>query len=181
MSVPAMSVHRAMADPFAWDESLLRRYAIGGRRYTSYPTPSAFQEDFGEVDYQAALARSNAGARPLSVYVHIPFCRTICHYCASNKVAARANRLAEPYLSRLDREMVLIRQRLDTAREVQQLHWGGGTPTFLSLDQMSDLIDRLDARFGLSGARDRDYAIDIDPREADVLPCATCRRWASTA
>ncbi|MCG6657653.1 oxygen-independent coproporphyrinogen III oxidase [Halomonas campisalis] len=158
-----------MADPFAWDESLLRRYATRGSRYTSYPTTLAFREDFGEVDYQAALARSNASGRPLSVYVHIPFCRNICFYCASNKVPARATRLAEPYLSRLDREMVLIRQRLDTSREVQQLHWGGGTPTFLSLDQMSDLIDRLDARFGLSDSRDRDYAIEIDPREADVL------------
>ncbi|WP_245904520.1 oxygen-independent coproporphyrinogen III oxidase [Billgrantia lactosivorans] len=169
MSVPAMSVHRAMADPFAWDEALLRRYDSHGPRYASYPTARSLRDDFGTPAYQDALARSNADGRPLSLYVHIPFCRKSCHYCACHKIATKATRVAEPYLSRLDREMVLIKRHLDTRREVAQLHWGGGTPTFLSLDQMSDLIDRLDARFGLSSARDRDYAIEIDPREADVF------------
>ncbi|MCC5883737.1 MAG: oxygen-independent coproporphyrinogen III oxidase [Halomonas sp.] len=158
-----------MADPFAWDEALLRRYDTSGPRYTSYPTANSFNEAFGEPDYQAALARSNADGRPLSLYVHIPFCRKACHYCACHKITTKASKVAEPYISRLDREMVLVKPHLDTRREVAQLHWGGGTPTFLSLDQMSDLIDRLDARFGLSSARDRDYAIEIDPREADVF------------
>jgi oxygen-independent coproporphyrinogen III oxidase len=169
MSAPAMSVHRLMADPFAWDEALLRRYDTSGPSYTSYPTTASFRSDFGEQDYQAALARSNADGRPLSLYVHIPFCRKLCSYCACNTIATKATRLVEPYISRLDREMVLIQRHLDTRREVKQLHWSGGTPTFLSLDQMSDLIDRLDARFGLSNSRHRDYAIEIDPREADVF------------
>lgn len=169
MSVPAMPVHRTMADPFAWDEALLRRYDTHEPRYTSYPTVASFSDDFGTLAYQDALARSNAVGRPLSLYVHIPFCRKGCHYCACHKIATRANRVVEPYLSRLDREMVLIRPHLDTRREVAQLHWGGGTPTFLGLDQMSDLFDRLDARFGLTNARERDYAIEIDPREADVF------------
>ncbi|MFW3613669.1 oxygen-independent coproporphyrinogen III oxidase [Billgrantia antri] len=169
MSVPARCVHQAMADPFAWDEALLQRYDTHGPRYSSYPTLYSFSEAFGERDYLAALGRSNTDARPLSLYVHIPFCRKACHYCACHKIATRNAKLAEPYLSRLDREMVLIKPHLDTHREVAQLHWGGGTPSFLSLDQMSDLIDRLDARFGLSNARDRDYAIEIDPREADVF------------
>ncbi len=169
MSVPAPSMPRTMADPFIWDAALLRRYDTHGPRYTSYPTANAFSKDFAAEDYQAALARSNADGRPLSLYVHIPFCRKACHYCACHKVATKATKVAEPYLSRLDREMVLIKPHLDTRREVAQLHWGGGTPTFLSLDQMSDLIDRLDARFGLSSARNRDYAIEIDPREADVF------------
>ncbi|WP_231489544.1 oxygen-independent coproporphyrinogen III oxidase [Billgrantia saliphila] len=169
MSLPAMPLHRATADPFVWDEALLRRYDTSGPRYTSYPTVFSFREDFSETDYRAALARSNADGRPLSLYVHIPFCRKACFYCACNKIAPKASRVAEPYISRLDREMVLIKPHLDTRREVAQLHWGGGTPSFLSLDQMSDLIDRLDARFGLSSARDRDYAIEIDPREADVF------------
>ncbi|MGR2739836.1 oxygen-independent coproporphyrinogen III oxidase [Billgrantia sp. Q4P2] len=169
MSVPAMSVHRAMADPFAWDEALLRRYDTHGPRYTSYPTANSFSDDFGVEAYQAALARSNADGRPLSIYVHIPFCRKACHYCACNKIATKNAKVVEPYISRLDREMVLVKPYLDTRREVAQLHWGGGTPSFLNLDQMSDLIDRLDARFGLSSARDRDYAIEIDPREADVF------------
>ncbi|GAA0572788.1 oxygen-independent coproporphyrinogen III oxidase [Halomonas salifodinae] len=151
-----------------WDAALIRRYDISGPRYTSYPTALSFAE-FGPGEYTAALERSNASRRPLSLYVHIPFCRRICFYCACNKIATKDVRLAEPYLARLDREMVLTSRHLDTSRPVDQLHWGGGTPTFLTLDQMSELIDRLDARFGLSGDRDRDYAIEIDPREADVL------------
>ncbi|AMC99755.1 oxygen-independent coproporphyrinogen III oxidase [Halomonas chromatireducens] len=169
MSVPAMSLHGMMADPFAWDEELLSRYDIHGQHYASYPEPASFQEDIGEVDYQKALAKSNDSGRPLSLYIHLPFCRKACYYCSRNRVVTKATRLTEPYLSRLDREMVLVRSHLDTRREVSQLHWGGGTPTFFSLNQMSDLIDRLDARFGLSSARGRDYAIDIDPREADVF------------
>lgn len=169
MSIPAMSEHQAMADPIGLSEALLRRYDTCGPRYTSYPTLPSFNDEFGEAQYQAALARSNAGGRPLSVYVHLPFCRKACHYCACHKVTTTSSRVVEPYLSRLDREMVLVKPHLDTRREVAQLHWGGGTPSFLSLDQMSDLIDRLDARFGLSSARDRDYAIEIDPREADVF------------
>ncbi|WP_238984459.1 oxygen-independent coproporphyrinogen III oxidase [Billgrantia kenyensis] len=169
MSVLALSVHRSMADPFAWDATLLRRYDTHGPRYSSYPTVPSFSEDFGEMEYQAALARSNADGRPLSLYVHLPFCRKSCHYCACTKVTTKSSKVVEPYVSRLDREMVLVSRQLDTRREVAQLHWGGGTPTFLSLDQMSDLIDRMHARFGLSSARDRDYAIEIDPREADVF------------
>ena len=153
----------------AWNETLLRRYDKSGPRYTSYPTALAFHEQFSADDFTQALARSNESHRPLSLYVHVPFCRKICFYCACNKIATKNTALAEPYLSRLDREMVLTARHLDTSRPVQQLHWGGGTPTFLTLAQMGDLIDRLDARFGLSSSADRDYAIEIDPREADVF------------
>lgn len=153
----------------AWDEALIRRYDTSGPRYTSYPTALAFHDQFTADDFTQALERSNQHQRPLSLYVHVPFCRKICFYCACNKIATKNTGLAEPYLSRLDREMVLTARHLDTQRPVQQLHWGGGTPTFLSLAQMSDLVDRLDARFGLSMAPERDYAIEIDPREADVF------------
>ncbi|MBZ9567327.1 oxygen-independent coproporphyrinogen III oxidase [Modicisalibacter tunisiensis] len=155
--------------PDTREAELIRRYAHTGPRYTSYPTALDFSPSFGAEDYTAALKRSNAARRPLSLYVHIPFCRKICFYCACNKIATKDTSLSVGYLSRLDREMVLTSRHLDTGREVRQLHWGGGTPTFLTLDQMSDLIDRLHARFGLSSASDRDYAIEIDPREANVL------------
>lgn len=158
----------ASASP-AWDEALIRRYDVSGPRYTSYPTALSFHEGIGAEEMTAALSRSNASGRPLSLYVHVPFCRKICFYCACNKIATKDTRLAEPYLSRLDREMVLAARHLDTSRPVTQLHWGGGTPTFLTLDQMSDLIDRLDCRFGLSNDPKRDYAIEIDPREANML------------
>ncbi|WP_447928047.1 oxygen-independent coproporphyrinogen III oxidase [Vreelandella sp. EE27] len=162
--------HAAPSSPApAWDEALVRRYDKSGPRYTSYPTALAFHEAFGPEDLTDALARSNESQRALSLYVHIPFCEKICFYCACNKIATKNRQLAEPYLSRLDREMVLAARHVDTARPVQQLHWGGGTPTFLTLSQMGDLIDRMDARFGLSSDPARDYAIEIDPREADVL------------
>ncbi|MFG6665980.1 oxygen-independent coproporphyrinogen III oxidase [Halomonas sp. HNIBRBA4712] len=155
--------------PLHRDDTLLRRYDTSGPRYTSYPTALAFHDGFTPEDFTQALERSNTGRRGLSLYVHIPFCEKICFYCACNKIATKNRQLAEPYLSRLDREMVLAARHLDGARQVEQLHWGGGTPTFLTLSQMSDLIDRLDARFGLSHDPNRDYAIEIDPREADVL------------
>ncbi|SFH91644.1 oxygen-independent coproporphyrinogen III oxidase [Modicisalibacter xianhensis] len=155
--------------PSEWDGSLIARYSHSGPRYTSYPTAPDFSAAFGPAQYLDALTRSNGQARPLSLYVHVPFCRKICFYCGCNKIATKDTRLAAPYLARLDAEMRLVTQHLDTARPVEQLHWGGGTPTFLTLRQMSELIDQLHARFGLSDTPGRDYAIEIDPREADVL------------
>lgn len=155
--------------PAARDAALLRRYTSASPRYTSYPTARAFSGQFGAADFTRALERSNAGGHGLSLYVHLPFCRKSCFHCACNRFPTHDTTLPEAYLSRLDREMVLTARHLDTTRPVEQLHWGGGTPTFLNLGQMSDLFDRLDARFGLSSAPERDYAIEIDPREADVL------------
>lgn len=150
------------------DAGLLHRYG-GGPRYTSYPTADSFTPGFSAEALTAALARSNASGQSVALYVHLPFCRHRCHHCACTPVSAESPRRAEPYLSRLDREMVLTARHLEGTREISQLHWGGGTPTFLALDQMSDLIDRLDARFGLSGSRQRDYSIKVDPRDADVF------------
>ncbi|MFG6159282.1 oxygen-independent coproporphyrinogen III oxidase [Halomonas sp. 1390] len=137
--------------------------------YAFYPTPQAMGEHIGAEEYRRALEHSNAAARPLSLYVHLPFCQQACFHCTRRPVTTSDTRLAEAYLSRLDREMVLTGRHLDAGREIRALQWGGGTPTFLTLDQMGDLIDRLDARFRLAGDRDREYLIEIDPREADVF------------
>lgn len=152
-----------------WNEALVGRYDRSGPRDTSYPSALSFRDSIGSEELSAALVRSSGAARPLSLYVHIPFCRKVCFYCVRNKVATKDARLAESYLTRLDREMVLAARHLDTSRPLSQLYWGGGTPTYLSLDQMSDLIDRLHGRFGLSDDPQRDYAIEIDPREANML------------
>ncbi|MWJ28751.1 oxygen-independent coproporphyrinogen III oxidase [Halomonas sp. ZH2S] len=152
----------------AWNQAMLQRNDKEEPRYASYPTPRSFHDNFSAEEFTAALERSNSGNKPLGVYVHVPFCRKVCFYCACDKIVTQNTQLAEPYLSRLDREMVLSSRHLDSSRQIQQLHWGG-TPAFLTLDQMSDLIDRLDARFGLSYAPTRDYSIDIDPHQADVL------------
>ncbi|OAZ98960.1 oxygen-independent coproporphyrinogen III oxidase [Halomonas sp. G11] len=172
MPAPIHSDQSAPGNPLAaavWDADRLHRYARSGPRYTSYPTALSFDPSFTVDDFSAALQRSNQTQRPLSLYVHIPFCRNVCFYCACNKIATKNTALAASYLARLDKEMALTAQNLDTRRPVEQLHWGGGTPTFLTLDQMSELVDKLDAHFGLSDDPERDYAIEIDPREADVL------------
>jgi oxygen-independent coproporphyrinogen-3 oxidase len=132
-------------------------------------TTPPLQESFSAEDFTAALERSNRVGRPLSLVVHLPFCRQACDSWACHRIPSPDTGIVEPYLSRLDREMVLTSRHLDTSREVQQLLWGGGSPTFLTLAQMGDLIDRLNARFGLSDARERDYAIEIDPGETDLL------------
>ncbi|WP_280546104.1 oxygen-independent coproporphyrinogen III oxidase [Halomonas sp. 11-S5] len=169
MSARAVVGDRPSGSTLIRDAGVLRRHGAGGPRYTSYPSADSFTTDFSGDDLTAALARSNASGQDLSLYVHVPFCRHSCHHCACTRVTEQSTRRAEPYLSRLDREMVLTARHLEGSREVSQLHWGGGTPTFLTLDQMSDLIDRLDARFGLSGSRHRDYSIKVDPRDADVF------------
>lgn len=147
----------------------LCRHDIEGPDYLTYPRTASFGDDVTAEDFAAALERSNVEGRRLSLNVQLPFCRQACCFCACHRIVAQDTRQAEPYLSRLDREMVLVTRHLKAGREVRQLHWGGGTPSFLSLNQMSDLFDRLDARFGLSGMPTRDYSIELDPREADVF------------
>jgi oxygen-independent coproporphyrinogen III oxidase len=131
-------------------------------------TPALYPS-FGAEAYAAALARSNADGGALAAYVHLPFCRQRCRHCACPGVIVGEAPPTEAYLSRLDREMVLVARHLAPGRGIRQLHWGGGTPALLTLNQMGDLIDRLDARFGLSTDRDRDFLIEVDPREADPL------------
>ncbi|MDN3557336.1 coproporphyrinogen-III oxidase family protein [Halomonas maura] len=134
-----------------------------------YPGAEACSPAFTAADYRRALEHSNLRGRPLSLALRLPFCQHGCFHCARQPVVTSDRRRADAYLSRLDREMVLLGRHLDAGREVQALHWGGGSPTFLTLNQMSDLIDRLDARFRLARGRDRDFGIEIDPRDADVF------------
>jgi oxygen-independent coproporphyrinogen-3 oxidase len=145
---------------------LIRRYDRSGPRYTSYPPATAFHEDFGEDDYRAAAARSNQRRppRPLSLYFHIPFCATVCYYCACNKIITRNRGRAEPYVSALLEELALQASLFDGDRKVEQLHWGGGTPTFLSMEQMRQLMDATRRHFRLRDDDQGEYSIEIDPR-----------------
>jgi oxygen-independent coproporphyrinogen-3 oxidase len=148
------------------DPALIAKYDQSGPRYTSYPTAVEFHDGFGAADYRAACERGNAAGRPLSLYFHIPFCDTICFYCACNKIATKDRSLAQPYLERVYRELALQSALFDRSRRVEQLHWGGGTPTFISHDQMRELMDRTRERFDLAGDDTGEYSIEIDPREA---------------
>ena len=159
-----------------FDLDLIRRYDQSGPRYTSYPTAVEFHDGFGPAAYRAACARSNQAGRPLSLYFHIPFCDTVCFYCACNKVATKDRSLAQPYLDRLYRELEMQSALFDRGRRVEQLHWGGGTPTFISQDQMRELMDQTRRWFDLADDEVGEYSIEIDPREADAQSVALLRR-----
>ncbi len=145
-------------------EDLLRRFDVPGPRYTSYPTADRFVEAFTEHDYVQALGQRRAGsmALPLSLYVHIPFCESVCYYCACNKVITRHHERAAPYLRYLAREVELQVQHLGAGQGVSQLHLGGGTPTFLSDAELEDLMSMLRRHFTL--APGGEYSVEIDPR-----------------
>ncbi len=165
-----------MEQGVSFDLDLIRRYDQSGPRYTSYPTAVEFDESFDASAYRAACERSNHSGRPLSLYFHIPFCDTVCFYCACNKIATKDRSLAPPYLARVHRELALQSELFDSSRVVEQLHWGGGTPTFLSHDQMTELMDVTRRHFTLAGDDVGEYSIEIDPREADAAGVALLRR-----
>ncbi len=150
-----------------FDPELLRRYDKSGPRYTSYPTAAQFHSGFTEADYRAQAQGTNATkpARPLSLYFHIPFCDTVCFYCACNKIITKNRRRATTYLERLHREIALQAELFDRSRVVQQLHWGGGTPTFIAHDEMRELINVTRKHFRLRDDDKGEYGIEVDPRE----------------
>ncbi|MDX1405079.1 MAG: coproporphyrinogen III oxidase, partial [Woeseiaceae bacterium] len=115
-----------------FDRELVERYGGRGPRYTSYPTALQFDNDFTASDYQRVARESNRLGRPLSIYVHIPFCRTLCYYCACNKIITRNAQRVRSYLVNLEREIDMQSALFDDSRLVQQLHLGGGTPNYLN-------------------------------------------------
>lgn len=156
-----------MLDDIRWDPELIRRYDKAGPRYTSYPTAVQLHTGVGAFDLLHALRDSRKALRPLSLYVHVPFCANICYYCACNKVITKDRGRAQSYLQRLEQEIQLIACHLDPAQQVEQLHLGGGTPTFLSHDELRHLMAQLRKHFNLLDDDSGDYGIEIDPREAD--------------
>ncbi|MBI3571244.1 MAG: oxygen-independent coproporphyrinogen III oxidase [Gammaproteobacteria bacterium] len=156
-----------MNHQIVFDAELLRRYDKSGPRYTSYPTAVQFHAGFTETDYRAQANRTNVvtPARPLSLYFHLPFCDTVCFYCACNKVVTKDRKRASPYLGRLHREMALQAELFDRSRTVEQLHWGGGTPTFISHEEMRELMEVTREHFRLRDDDKGEYGIEVDPRE----------------
>ena len=149
---------------------LLRKFDVPGPRYTSYPTADRFVEAFAADDYARALTQRRNGAAalalPLSLYVHVPFCESLCYYCACNKIITRHHERAKPYLEYLEREVALHTALLGTQQKVTQLHLGGGSPTFLSDDELRGLMDMLRKHFQLVPGGE--YAIEVDPRTVDA-------------
>jgi oxygen-independent coproporphyrinogen-3 oxidase len=149
---------------------LLRRYDVAGPRYTSYPTADRFVEAFTADDYTQALQQRRSGAAalvlPLSLYVHIPFCESLCYYCACNKIITKHHDRAAEYLRYLGREVDLHTAQLGLGQSVSQLHLGGGSPTFLSDAELRELMAMLRRSFNLTPGGE--YSIEVDPRTIDV-------------
>ncbi len=145
-------------------ETLLERYDIPGPRYTSYPTADRFVEAFGADDLGRALAdrRDTRSATPLSLYIHIPFCESVCYYCACNKVITKHHSKGAQYLHYLSREVDMVTQHLGAGQKVSQLHLGGGSPTFLSDAELADLMSMLQRHFELIPGGE--FSIEVDPR-----------------
>ncbi|MCW8883160.1 MAG: coproporphyrinogen III oxidase, partial [Sedimenticola sp.] len=129
-----------MDQSLVFDLDLINKYDYSGPRYTSYPTAPQFHEAFGETEYRQAAEATNESGGPLSLYFHIPFCDTICFYCACNKIATKDRSMAADYLDRVHKEIAMQGALFDKHRVVEQLHWGGGTPTFISHKEMQDLM-----------------------------------------
>ncbi len=152
--------------------ALARKYASRGPRYTSYPTAPHFSDSFPRQRYLDWQTSTDAGTRPLSLYIHVPFCNDICYYCACNKVVTRRRGVASDYLDRLEREIAMQSALVGERRVVTQMHWGGGTPTYLDSGEMTRLMHALSRHFTLQSSEEREYAIEIDPRTVDVSTIA---------
>jgi oxygen-independent coproporphyrinogen-3 oxidase len=162
-----------MDQSLIFDSQLIKRYDTSGPRYTSYPTAVQFHKGFGEAEYRHAAqitneqSRASDHARPLSLYFHLPFCDTVCFYCGCNKIVTKNRQRAVLYLEHLYKEIAMQGALFDRNRPVDQLHWGGGTPTFISHEQMRDLMRMTRKHFQLRDDDSGEYSIEIDPREAD--------------
>jgi oxygen-independent coproporphyrinogen III oxidase len=155
--------------------TLLARLDKPGPRYTSYPTADRFADSFGPAQLQAALAerRQAVHAGPLSLYVHVPFCESVCYYCGCNKIVTRHHERAAPYLDALERELDLWHQALEERPYLAQLHLGGGTPTFLSDAELARLMQGVRERFSV--LPDAELSIEIDPRTVNRARLAHLR------
>jgi oxygen-independent coproporphyrinogen-3 oxidase len=145
----------------------LNKYDVSGPRYTSYPTADRFVEAFTEDAYKLALAQRRVvgAALPLSIYVHIPFCESLCFFCACNKIVTKHHERSVEYLRYLSREIDLHIEHLGTGQTISQLHLGGGSPTFFSDDELSELMTMLKRNFVFAAGGE--YSIEVDPRTVD--------------
>jgi oxygen-independent coproporphyrinogen-3 oxidase len=171
---PVPAVHRAVE----FDAGLIKRLSKQGPRYTSYPTADRFSESFGYRDYLHAVAslRTRGGVKPLSLYLHIPFCDTVCYYCACNKIVTKNRARATTYLAYLKREIEMQGQLFAGINDVEQLHLGGGTPTYLSDEQMGELMAHLRRWFRFAQDAVGEYSIEVDPRSVSAARVHSLRR-----
>ena len=157
----------AFDESVCFDLDLIRRYDGRGPRYTSYPTALQFSESLTLQGYLDNARASNASGVPLSLYVHIPFCHTLCYYCGCNKIVTRNQDRVSSYIDNLYREIDMQAELFDRSRVVEQLHFGGGTPTYLNETQLRDLLEKIRSSFTLDDSDSRQFSIEVDPRTVD--------------
>ncbi len=158
-----------MDNKIIFSEELIRRYDTFGPRYTSYPTAVQFKNDIDSSDYKEWVKYSNDDPIPrsLSLYLHIPFCNTICYYCGCSKVITKDKSKARHYIELLKKEIQLQGELFAKDREVLQIHWGGGTPTFLSDDEIHEIIECIRENFNVPDNDKIEFGIEVDPRTVD--------------
>lgn len=151
-----------------FDLDLIKKYNLSGPRYTSYPTAVVFNDQYRESQHKQNLLAyfDDSMDKPLSLYFHIPFCDTLCFFCACNKIATKKREKADVYLDYLEQEIKMQAALIPKSRVVEQMHFGGGTPTFLTHPQLNRLMAMIQQHFTLLSDDSRDYSIEIDPREA---------------
>ncbi|MCW8158167.1 oxygen-independent coproporphyrinogen III oxidase [Stutzerimonas stutzeri] len=150
----------------SFNRALVEKYDRPGPRYTSYPTAPQFHQAFAQDDYRTAAARSNQTQppKPLSVYIHIPFCKSLCYYCACNKIITHKTDRAVEYLEYLKREIAMQGELFDRSRKLTQLHLGGGTPTYFTSEQLADLMASLHQAFNMDDSDNHEFSLEVDPR-----------------
>lgn len=151
-----------------FDTDLIVRYGGRGPRYTSYPTAVQFSDSVTPAIYREKADESNTSGVPLSLYVHIPFCHSLCYYCGCNKIVTRNQERVDRYIEMLYREIDMQSALFGRDRKIEQLHFGGGTPTYLDNGQLSELLNRLREAFNFDESDDREFSIEVDPRTVDA-------------
>ncbi|MGE0882343.1 MAG: oxygen-independent coproporphyrinogen III oxidase [Blastocatellales bacterium] len=154
---------------------ILEKYNQPGPRYTSYPTAPEWSDEFGEAEWLMAIEETAGSRAPLSLYAHLPFCQSLCLFCGCNVIISKKyEEVSSPYLARLKREIARMSERLNPERQVEQLHWGGGTPTYLSAEQIEELFHQFSSCFAF--APNAELGIEIEPRTINEKQCQTLRR-----
>lgn len=151
-----------------WDSEIIQKYNVSGPRYTSYPTAPQFKETFTSQQMKSAIQRSNLANRPLSLYFHIPFCSNVCYFCGCNKIVTANRSRSETYLQSVYQELDAISSQINSQRPVEQLHWGGGTPTFISHSQMKDLMLKIQRAFNLLDDDSGEYSVEVHPGNLEL-------------
>lgn len=162
----------------SFNRALVEKYDRPGPRYTSYPTAPQFHQAFAADDYRNAARASNEAPTPkaLSVYIHIPFCKSLCYYCACNKIITHKTERAVEYLEYLKREIAMQAALFDRSRKLTQLHLGGGTPTYFTSEQLADLMATLHQAFNMDDSDDHEFSLEVDPRTVTPEQIHTLRK-----